>query len=325
MKRIKFTMILVMIFALLFAGCSGNSNGAGGGKNVVVLEDTVFIGDRILDIANTVGVMPKYAAARYSQWPKSKSFKTQKLGCPNRVLRKQKQTIPNLIDNEGVKKIVIEDTGQYCLFVKDISLSEIYEIVKGKDVEITVFDFKDGNKKGIIELSKYLGKEKEGIALADKYEKEMAEAEASMKTVKKGKKVVVFKCFLDKEDNLIVLAESPDFYTDRIFLNDFGAVNVSLKLNTKNDDYSHGFFQVSDLTPLTKANPDIIILHGPDKGKKRIKEEFKKLAKSNEEFAKIPAIKNKAIADSLPLYIGNDVADGPRMIKRWVKFFKSIE
>ncbi len=323
MKKIFYSAVFL---AILLTGCVTTNNSTQTEKEITVLEDTVFVGDKILDVANTLGVMPKFASARFGQWPNSFSFETKKLGCPNRVTRKAKDVVPKLIDEQGVKRIVVEkpkkDKGQYCLLVKKVDPMDIIEIVKGKDVEITVIDFSKNDRDGIIATAKYLGKEAEGKALADKYEKEMKAAKESMKSVPKGKNVVVLQGIFQKQkERLFMFAESKGFYTDMIFLEPFGANNVSDMLNVQNRDIMKGSFEVTvkDLKAMVKANPDIIIVYG--NGQKQIKEALAKLAAEDPKFANIPAIKNNKIV-SLPYYIGNDIEKGPAIINEWVNYFK---
>ncbi|PIE98196.1 MAG: hypothetical protein CR988_04525 [Treponema sp.] len=324
MKKLRFMFVLMMVFALLFTSCVSTGSSAKN-NDVTVLEDTVYVGDRILDVSNSLGIMPKFAAARYGQWPKSKNFQTGRLGCPNRVTRKMKDVVPKLIAEKGVKKVVVEKaTMPYCLLMKPVNPMDIIGIVKDKNVEITVIDFSKSNKNGIIEMAKYLGKEAEGVALADKYEKEMAKAEASMKDVKKGKKVAVLHTFVNpKTGRLFLFGESKGFYTDTIFLNKFGAKNVTDVLNKDKEELFKGNFTVTDLALLTEANPDVIIVYGS--GAKNVKEKLAELKKQTPKFAEIPAIKNKAVAYDLPFYIGCDIEDAPKMIEKWVKFFKKVK
>ncbi len=325
MKKLRFIFILMISFAVLFASCASTPKAPAKAEKVV-LEDTVFIGDRPLDVANSLGYMPAYAAARFSQWSKAKKMtKNRPLGCPNRVTRKMKDVIPKLIAEKGVKKIVVEKSAMpYCLLMKMVNPMDIIEIVKDKDVEIIVIDFSQGNRKGIIETAKYLGKEKEGIALADKYEKEMAKAEASMKDIAKAKKVVVLHTFVNpKTGRLFTFGESKGFYTDEIFLNKFGAKNVTDILNKDKEKLFKGNFTVTDLNLLTKANPDVIIVYG--KGGEKLKEKFAELSKKNAKFASIPAIKNNAVAYELPHYIGCDIEDAPKLITKWVNFFNKLK
>ncbi len=326
MKKLFYSAIFL---AILLTGCVTTNNATQKKqpkKEIIVLEDTVFIGDKILDVANTLGVMPKFASARFSQWPNAATFETKKLGCPNRVTQKVKDVVPKLIDEQGVKRIVVEkpkkDKGQYCLLVKKVDPMDIIEIVKGKDVEITVIDFSKGDRDGIIATAKYLGKEAEGKALANKYEKEMKAAKEAMKSVPKGKNVVVLEgIFHNKMKKLFMFAESKGFYTDTIFLEPFGAKNVTDMLNVQNRKIMKGAFEVTskDLKAMVKANPDIIIVYG--NGQKQIKETLAKLAAEDPKFANIPAIKNNKIVN-LPYYIGIDIEKGPSIINEWANYFK---
>ncbi len=324
MKVIRVLLVSLAFLSVLLGDCSDVKDSMASKNSVVVLEDTVFIGDRVLDVANMLRIMPKFASARFSQWDKSFCFKTKRLGCPNKTTRIKKDIIPNLIDKKGVKKIVVEKTDNYCLLMKQVNPMDIMDIIKNKDVNVTVIDFSKSEREGIIQTAKYLGKEKEGIKIANNYEKELKKAKESMKGIKKEKRVVVLKAFTDRKTKKFVLnGEAKGFYTDKFFLDAFGAKNVSDLMNKDNKKLFKGGFPIADLENLIEVNPDVIILLGNKIEK--VKEKLLKLIAKNPKFTSIPAIKNNAIADNLEYYMGNDIENGPKIILEWVKFFKNLK
>ncbi len=140
----------------------------------------------------------------------------------------------------------------------------------------------------------------------------------------KDKKVAILYTFVNpKTGRLFMFGESKGFYTDEIFLNKFGAKNVTDSLNKDNQKLFKGNFAVTDLSLLTEANPDVIVVYG--NGGEKLKEKFAELSKKNAKFASIPAIKNSAVAYDLPHYIGCDIKDAPKMITKWVNFFKKLK
>ena len=98
MKKLLFLLLSVAVLAL---GCTSTENSESPGSDTVSAAsktserltseaeidgyeviNAVIVGDRVLDISASLGIMPKVIAVRASQWPKAKTFPAKLVGCP---------------------------------------------------------------------------------------------------------------------------------------------------------------------------------------------------------------------------------------------------
>ncbi len=80
--------------------------------------DVIIVGDRIVDIAYNLGVLPRAMSVRGSQWDMAKKLRisSQILGCPMYTTVKKKETIPNALQTFGIKRVIAEKNDSYCLY-----------------------------------------------------------------------------------------------------------------------------------------------------------------------------------------------------------------
>ncbi len=65
----------------------------------------IMIGDRLVDVAFNLGVLPEAMSVRCSMWPMCKELinTTQILGCPKCIVDKNPSIVPNTAKERGIK------------------------------------------------------------------------------------------------------------------------------------------------------------------------------------------------------------------------------
>ncbi len=333
----KLLLLLLAVSAFLF-GCASTDTTeqpVEKGKTGVIVPiaekdgyqiiNAATVGDRLLDISASLGVMPKIISARGSQWPKVKSFPTKLIGCPVKITFKAPDTLPKVIAEKGIDTVIIEKNSEFCLLVPKADCSKIKPIIKDTGVRIIEVDFEQGYDQAIRKIAALYGKEAEGESLIRKYNKEKAAAEARISEITPGKKVVVLRAFI-KEDTkrLFITAEGKGFYTEKFFLDPFGCENTGYILNKDENTTTKGNFPVTNLRLLSEANPDIIVIYGSDKAAEKTIEKINALATKKADLAKVPAVKNGRFA-RLPFYVGSDIEDYPSILTKWIDYFSSVK
>ncbi|PID73154.1 MAG: hypothetical protein CSB33_05230 [Desulfobacterales bacterium] len=316
MKRLLLLFLLMSV--CIFAGCGDDDD------NEPVEINAVIVGDRVLDISASLGVLPKVASVRASQWAKASEFPIDIPGCPNYMVNRNPNAINEKIDEYGLDQVIIEDSPEFCLLKPKVNPIDIVDLITNLDVTINVIDFSEGVDSAIRQIAALYGKESEGEELIEKYHEDLEEAEALVDQVIPGKKVVVLSAMKNRETGEIKLyLESKGFYTDKFFLEPFGCENVGDALNdSKTAMISKGLLPVTDLSLLADANPDVIILF---ENSDLVLEELNALIAENSAVADVPAIQNDHIATSLPYYVGSEVEGYPEILSAWANYFISLE
>jgi hypothetical protein len=88
--------------------------------------NVIIIGDRVVDIAYNLGVLPVAMSVRGSLWPMAKQFKAASriLGCPRCIVLK-KGTVPRACRTYGVQRLIVEKSDPYCLYKPEVKPENI--------------------------------------------------------------------------------------------------------------------------------------------------------------------------------------------------------
>ncbi len=332
----KSLLLLAAAAALLLAGCasSGKTDSVSsaseyvevikpvGEKDGFEIINAAIVGDHVLDISASLGVLPKVMSVRGSQWPKARSFPAKLIGCPVKIAFKAPDTLPKAIEEFGIDTVIIEKTDNFCLLVDKADPMKAVDLVKDLKVKVYIVDFTEGVEPAVKKIAKMYDKAAEGKALLKKYKKELAEAEAKIANTASGKKVVVLKAFVKKDTKKVfVAAESKGFYTDKYFLEPFGCENVSDMLNPDGNPVTKGAFPVTNFRLLADAAPDVIIVYGDMEA---FQKKMAELTKKIPALAEIPAVKKGQIV-KLPFYVGSDIEDYPAILTKWTDYFSTVK
>lgn len=82
----------------------------------------VMIGDRLVDVAVSLGVLPEGMSVRASIWPQAHGYKysAQLLGCPKCIVSRVPEAVPSFLRERGITRVIIEKSSKFCLYMKNV-------------------------------------------------------------------------------------------------------------------------------------------------------------------------------------------------------------
>lgn len=277
----------------------------------------VMVGDRLVDVALTLGVVPEGMAVRASMWPKAPELRlaTQLLGCPNCVATKAPETVANFMKERGITRLILEKSARFCLYKTKVEPCDVAGLVKDvPGAVIQYVDFSKGVVPAIHEAAKLLDREKRGREVAAAYEKDMKKVEGSLPASGLGKRVLVLNGnYSQASGKTFVRVEAPGGYSDQYILTPLGCQNVGGEMITETMRISKGHVSAGRLSGLATANPDVIIATGDGFA---VQMAMRKALKKNPALAKVPAIRDGAVF-TLPFYGDSSVIEYPRIFRQW--------
>jgi hypothetical protein len=283
----------------------------------------VMVGDRLVDAAFNLRVLPEGMVIRKSLWPimgDEMAHASQVLGCPNAVMNKKPKALPTFLKERGITKILVEKNAKPCLYF-DLTYDKIADIVKEvPGVSIEYIDFDQGEVPAVKDLAAKLGLKEKGAALIAAYEAREAKTKAALPAQGLGKRVVVLSgVYSEEAGTKFTRIEAPGGYTDAYILKPLGCVNVADVMIQDPKDIDKGHVTIRDLSSLIKANPDVIAITGDAYA---VQKTLSDNIKRHPELAKIPALQNGAVY-SLPFYANNAVLEFPNILRQWADALKN--
>ncbi|MEF2232136.1 MAG: ABC transporter substrate-binding protein [Pseudodesulfovibrio sp.] len=277
----------------------------------------VMVGDRLVDVAAALGVLPEGMAVRASMWPAAQSYKyaAQLLGCPNYVTRKHPEAVAAFMKQRGIRRLILEKSEKFCLYMPKVNPAGVAELVRDvPGVTVEYVDFTQGVPQAVIQAAKLLGREAQGKAVAEAYEKAMQAVEKGLPAQGLGRRVLVLNgMYASASGKVFVRLEAPGGYTDQYILAPLGCVNAASALMTDTMQVSKGHVSLSRLKGLAKAAPDVIALTGDPYAVQRALHEA---IKDDPALADMPAIRNGEVY-VLPFYGDSDVLEYPQIFRQW--------
>ncbi len=276
----------------------------------------IMIGDRLVDVAFNLGVLPEAMSVRCSLWPMCKQLlnTSQVLGCPKCIVNKNPSIVPNTAKKRGIKRIIIEKHPNFCIYKPKVKPANVVPLLEGKGLTIEYVDFSNGLESAIRQTAKLLGCQSKADALIDRYNKALAKAKKGLPKAGLGKKVVIINgTYQSATGKTFLRVEMPGGYSDRFLLEPLGCINVGDVLKSPNKKVNKGHFSIRKLDALTIAKPDVIIMTGKPFA---VQKALATAMKNNPALANVPAIKNTAIY-SLPFYADSSVIEYPAILRQW--------
>ncbi len=282
----------------------------------------IIIGDRVVDIAYNLGVLPEAMSARISLWPMGQKLKmvARPLGCPKCITTKRKNAVPGAIEKKGLKRVIIEKNDNFCLYMPEVRPENVVPLIKDTDATIEYVDFSKGIESAIAQTANIFGKEAKGEELIMKYRKNMAMTKKMLPAEPLNKKVVVINgVYQPSSGKSLMRVEAPGMYADTFMLKALGCTNVGEVFNPKHAKPSKGHYMVKksrkgfDLSPLVEADPDVIVAVGDVLS---VQKAIQGYAKKNPKMNNVKAVKNMAVY-GLPAYIDSSVIEYPVILRKW--------
>lgn len=274
-------------------------------------RNIIIIGDRAVDIAYNLGVLPTGMNARCSLWPLCDTIKviSQPLRCPGCLSTGKTGALTKFIQANGIKLAIVEKSQPFCLLKADADPMNALPLLKKMGVEAKIVDFSQGVAPAIAQTAAILGREEAGKALADKYQKAMKKLEQAIAGKKLGKRVVVLHgIYQAQTGKAFIQVEAPGGYTDKFILDPLGCANVSQALVPAGIEPSKGHWTIRKLTGLAKAKPDAIVITGDSTA---VQKTLAKEIAAQPELCKVPVF-------SLPRYIDSSVVERPDIVGKWL-------
>jgi hypothetical protein len=281
----------------------------------------IIIGDRVVDIAYNLGVMPAAMSVRGSLWPMAKKLGTvsEILGCPRCIVLK-KELVPRACTKYGVRRLIVEKSHPFCLYKPEVKPENIVPLMTETDLIIQYVDFSNGLDQAVRQTAKLLDREFKAHATIETYKRELAAAEKRLPKQRSGKRVIIFKgVYQSATGKLMLSVEAPGAYADRFLLERLGCVNVGDCFETSSGGAQKGHYTVRKkkdgmaLDPVIGANPDVIIMTGDAFA---VQKAFSDYQGVNPAFARVKAIREMAVY-TLPAYVDSSVLEYPSVLHMW--------
>ena len=259
----------------------------------------IMVGDRLVDIAFNLGVLPEAMSVRCSLWPMCKQLlnASQVLGCPKCIVDRIPNIVPDTAKKRGIKRIIIEKHPNFCIYKPKVKPANVVPLLKGKGLTIEYVDFSQGLESAIRQTARLLNRESMAKPLISRYKKAMAKAKSTLPKVKLDKRVLIINgTFQRSTGKSFLRIEVPGGYSDRFLLEPLGCINVGDILKSPNNKVDKGHFMVKKMDVLIQAKPDVIVMTG---NVFAVQKALAAAVKKNPALAQLPAIKNLTIY-SLP-------------------------
>lgn len=320
MLACTFFIIAIFISAVFFA-----NQAWAGPKQAPQRADVIMLGDRVVDIAYNLGVVPAAMSVRCALWPMCKELDnaSQVLGCPNCVRKKKAQPVLDTVKNKGIQRIIVEKHPQFCMYM-DVAPEDIVPVLQEHDLKIDYVDFTDGLESAVRQTARLLECQEQAEEVIKKYSKEMAQARKNLPDTPPSTPVVIINGVHQPETGRVMLrVEAPGGYADKYLLHPLGCVNKGSVFQGNGEPHK-GHFMVKKnrngpiLTPLMEADPEIIVTTGSAFA---VQKSISRATDKNPDLQKVPAIKNNRIY-SLPRYIDASVMEYPEVLSIWAQAVK---
>ncbi|KMY66219.1 hypothetical protein AAU61_17160 [Desulfocarbo indianensis] len=274
-------------------------------------RNMIIIGDRAVDIAFHLGVLPTGMNVRCSLWPMCDKLKvvSQPLRCPGCLTSGQTETLTKFIKAKGIKLAIVEKSQPFCILKADSDPVKALPLLEKLGVEAKIVDFSQGVAPAIAQTAAILGKQEAGQALAAKYEKAVKKLDKAIAGKKLGKKVVVLQgIYQAQTGKAFIQVEAPGGYADKFILEPLGCANVGQALVPAGKEPAKGHWTIRKLAGLAKAKPDAIVITGDSVA---VQKALAEAIVAQPELGKVPVF-------SLPRYIDSSVIERPEIVGKWL-------
>lgn len=313
MRKLKLFLGLFLFVGLLHV-CSEPAYS--GPKPAIEKIKAIIIGDRLVDIAYNLGVVPEAMSVRCWCGLSEKLSTVQLLGCPRRVVMKEKETVAKTAAKKGIKRIMIEKNENFDIYLPPAAYPiKIVPRLKEKGLQVELVDFSKGIESAIRQTGKFLNLEEKAEALIATYKSDLRKSKSKMPPKKLGKKVLILKGILIKKSGKgFIQVVAQDGYADRFFLEPMGCTNVGELVNSEGIKAQKGHFPLRKLENIINAQPDVIIITGKSFAVEKM---LQKALKKNPSLREVPAVKNYEIY-SLPGYMDEWIIEYPYILRLWI-------
>lgn len=327
LDRLRAAVLLAIIPLLLVALLASGARAAGihPGKEPPTRAEVIMVGDRLVDVAYHLGVVPRAMSIRGDVWPFGRTLANTTsmiLGCPHYIVKKDPDIIPRTLRETGITLILIERTPGFDLhkpFRNPMNVVPVLEqsgVLEDLGVTVEIVDFGAGVDAAIRRVGALLDRTDEAEALIATRAAAMAAVTADLPLMTDaGASVVVLEgVHQDATGKGFVRVDLPGGHTDASVLAPLGLTNAGGTFVEAGAKARHGFAAVRSLAPLKTAGPDVIVLTGDTDAAQRL---LMMALKADPTLAtEVPALATGAVV-ALPTCTGSHVVEHPAILKRW--------
>lgn len=278
--------------------------------------DVIIIGDRLVDIAYNLGVLPAAMSVRCSLWPLCDTLKTscQVLGCPNCLKKKKAAPLIKFAKAHQIKKVIIEKGDPFCILVPELRPEEMAGMLEKQGFSVSVVEYSHNLSKTVNQMAGILGKADKAQTVLDTYEKNLSKVIKNIEKKSFAKKVVILNgVYQASSGKSFFRVESPGGYTDQFLLSALKSTNVGDKMVKPDQKPRKGHYSIRKLNSLIAAAPDAVIITGDGFA---VQKALDRALIQNPELAAVPAIKNQSIYN-LPGFVQSSLIEYPSILSQW--------
>ena len=278
--------------------------------------DVIIIGDRLVDIAYNLGVLPAAMSVRCSSWPMCDTLKTacQVLGCPNCLQKKKAKPLINFAKAHQIKNVIIEKGDPFCTLVPELRPEKMAGMLEKQGLSVTVVEYSHDLSKTVNQMAAILGKADKAQTVLDNYVKNLSKIMKHIEKKRFAKRVVILNgVFQASSGKSFLRMESPGGYADQFLLSALKSTNVGNEMVKPDRKSSKGHYSIRKLNSLIVAAPDAIIVTGDGFA---VQKALARALVQTPGLAKVPAIKNQAIYN-LPGFIQSSLIEYPSILSQW--------
>ena len=278
--------------------------------------DVIIIGDRLVDIAYNLGVLPAAMSVRCSSWPLCDTLKTacQVLGCPNCLQKKKAKPLISFAKTHQIKNVIIEKGDPFCTLVPELHPEKMTGMLEKQGLSVTVVEYSHDLSKTVNQMAAILGKADKAQTVLDNYEKNLSTVMTHIEKKSFAKRVVILNgVFQASSGKSFLRVESPGGYADQFLLSALKSTNVGNEMVKPARKLSKGHYSIRKLNSLIAAAPDAIIVTGDGFA---VQKALARALVQTPGLAKVPAIKNQAIYN-LPGFIQSSLIEYPSILSQW--------
>ncbi|WP_287187716.1 ABC transporter substrate-binding protein [Rhodovulum sp.] len=319
---------ILAVIIVTAQACAGFAQQVFPGKAPPERIPVVMVGDRLVNVAWHLGVVPEAMSVRGDLWPFGRvlaNTSSMILGCPNYIVTKDADIVPRTLRERGIGTVLIEQSAPFDRTKPKRDPMNLLPVLEKADVatalgtEVTVLDFTGDFDTAIRQVGAALGREAEAEKLVETRRAQLDAVSARLPLPGPRPRVLVLDGTLQAETGkAFVRAHLPGGYTDDFLLTPLGAENAAAALAAEG---VAAFAPLPRLDALAEWNPDVIVMTGDADAVQRKLAEA--LARNPDLGHTVPALTRHALL-SLPAYYDSMVIDYPQILGRWAAAFTSL-
>lgn len=277
-------------------------------KQQPTLVDSIFIGDRVVDVCGAIGVYCKAMVTGTVPMIEERYPFSRQLECVLCIMGEKRSCLYHAAKSLNTGHIVLENSGE------ETNPAAMAGELRERGYSVDVIDFTGPVREALRQAGALFAREEMAEKRASRYEKELEEARAAMPRNLDMRVLVLMGLSHPRRPESYLLAELPGGDADELILKPGGCVSVGEAL-AENGPMGLGFAKLDGLDALAEAAPDMIALVcDASVGQQALH----RALLANPALASVPALARQAIF-SLPSCSQGAPVGIPGVMRRWTQ------